>query len=425
MKYLKYNLNSYNLHFIKTPKFKTISVLVNFRKPIKKEEVTIRNFLSLMLLQSTKNFPTKRLLAIETEKLYNANLIVKPLRLGNYTILSFSLMMLNDNYTEEGMYEKTLSFLFEILFNPNVTNEAFDSKSFNIVKNIYVSWLKSIKDDPRKYSLIRMLEEIDDEAPYSYRDGYLEDINKIDEKTLYEYYKDLIKSDEVDIFILGDIDVSKTKRLFKDKFRINTIKRTKEEIIVEHKKYRRRIKKIKELEDIKQAKLSIGCKLINLTEHEKKYVLPIYTSILGGPSYSKLFRNVREKHSLAYYIASIYINADNLLLISSGIDKENYEKTLELIKKAMDEMVKGDISSLELKNAKNNRISIIDSTLDNPDRIIDNYLFMELLGFDDLKTRRKQYKKVTEEDIKKVSKKIKMDTVFLLYGDEKDEEDNN
>ena len=87
-----------------------------------------------------------------------------------------------------------------------------------------------------------------------------------------------------------------------------------------------------EKEKIKQVKLSIGCKLINLTDYERKYVLPIYANILGGPSYSKLFNNVRIKNSLAYYVASTYINADNLLLIYSGINIEHFNKTLNLIK---------------------------------------------------------------------------------------------
>lgn len=425
MKYLKYDLNSYNLHVIKTNKFRTVSISINFRRPIIKEEITIRNFLSLMLLQSTKNFPSKRLLAIEAEKLYDVSLVTKHQRLGNYSLLSFNLTMLNENYTEKGMYEKSLTFLFDILFNPNVNNGAFDSKSFNIIKNIYTSQLKSIKDDPRKYSLIRMLEEMDNKASFSFRDGYLEDIEKIDEKKLYEYYKSIIKSDEIDVFVLGDIDVNKTKNIFKDKFMINTIKRNKKELIIEHKTYRKRIKKVMEKEKIKQVKLSIGCKLINLTDYERKYVLPIYANILGGPSYSKLFNNVRIKNSLAYYVASTYINADNLLLIYSGINIEHFNKTLNLIKREMQEMAKGNISETELNNAKNNILSVIDTINDYPDRIIDSYLLMALLKLDDLKTRKQKYKEITIDDLKKVTKKIKMDTVFLLYGDEENEENND
>lgn len=422
MKYLTYNLHSYNLHFIKTDKFKTISMLVNFKRPLKKEEVTIRNFLALMLMQSSKNYPNRRLLAIKAEHLYDPNIAVIHRRLGNYSLLSFSLAMLNEAYTEPKMYEKTFAFLMEIIFNPHLKDKAFDAKSFKIVKNMYSSSLKSIKDDPQKYSLIRMLEEMDIKAPYAFRDGYLEDIKKITPKTLKTYYNEVINNDELDIFILGDLDLNEIKRMLKEKIKINTIKRFKGDLVINHQQHRLRIKKVNEEEKIRQSKLSIGCKLINLTDFEQKYIMPLYANILGGASYSKLFATVREKHSLAYYIKSVYIKADNLLLIYSGINKDNASKVLSLIKKEMNEIAKGNIKDSELDKAKKSILSQLDDVFDYPNQIINTYLLISLLKLDDLKTQIKKYQEVTIADLKKVAKKIKMDTVFLLYGGQEYEE---
>lgn len=422
MKYLTYNLRSYKLHFIKTDKFKTISILVNFKRPLKKEEVTIRNFLALMLMQSSKNYPNRRLLAIKAEHLYDPNIAVIHRRLGNYSLLSFSLAMLNEAYTEPKMYEKTFAFLMEIIFNPHLKDKAFDAKSFKIVKNMYSSSLKSIKDDPQKYSLIRMLEEMDIKAPYAFRDGYLEDIKKITPKTLKTYYNEVINNDELDIFILGDLDLNEIKRMLKEKIKINTIKRFKGDLVINHQQHRLRIKKVNEEEKIRQSKLSIGCKLINLTDFEQKYIMPLYANILGGASYSKLFATVREKHSLAYYIKSVYIKADNLLLIYSGINKDNASKVLSLIKKEMNEIAKGNIKDSELDKAKKSILSQLDDVFDYPNQIINTYLLISLLKLDDLKTQIKKYQEVTIADLKRVAKKIKMDTVFLLYGGQEYEE---
>ena len=41
MKYTKKDLGSYNLHLIKTDKFKTVTVKIMFQSPIVKEEITI------------------------------------------------------------------------------------------------------------------------------------------------------------------------------------------------------------------------------------------------------------------------------------------------------------------------------------------------------------------------------------------------
>ncbi len=425
MKYQRYDLNSYNLHLIKTTKFKTVSVLISFKRPIIKEETTIRSMLPLMLLNSTKEFPSTRLLNIEAERQYGLNLSYNQRRLGNYNVLTFSLNMINEKWTEKGMFEKNLAFLFDVLFNPNINNDEFDSKSFNIVQNILYSKLQSIKDDISKYGIVRMLEEMDEKSPISYRVGYLDDVIKIDEKKLYNYYTNMIKSDDIDVLVLGDIDPIQTKRIFKKAFLINTIKRNKSDIIIEHTKLRRKLKKVIEKESIKQAKLTVGFKTMKLSEYERKYVMPIYSRILGGPSYSKLFRTVREKNSLAYYIACNYSMPDNLLLVYSGINKENFDPTLQLIKKEVQNMNKGNITEEEIDNAKKDVISLYDTIEDNASQSINYYLSKELLELDDLKTRKKLIKEVTIDDLKKVSKKIKIDTAHLLYGDDNDEKNKD
>ena len=59
MNYEYLDMGAYHLHFIKTKKFKTITVEVNFRRKIKKEEITIRNLLKAVLLTTNKNFKTE------------------------------------------------------------------------------------------------------------------------------------------------------------------------------------------------------------------------------------------------------------------------------------------------------------------------------------------------------------------------------
>ncbi len=58
----------------------------------------------------------------------------------------------------------------------------------------------------------------------------------------------------------------------------------------------------------------------------------MYSTILGGSAMSKLFQNVREKESLAYSIGSLYLKQKNNIIIKAGIEIENYEKAVNLIK---------------------------------------------------------------------------------------------
>lgn len=418
MEYQYYDASAYNLHMFKTNKFKTITVMVTFRRKIKKNEITLRRFIHPLLLLSSKKFPSSRLITMEMERLYGPYIGANENRVGNYSLTSFHMTMINEKYTESGLNNKCMEFFKEVLFNPDIINNGFNKKSFNIVKNEIRASLRSIKDNPKYYSMMRMLEHLDPKSPISYRNGYLEDLENIDEIKVYDYYKSMLRSDLVDIFVLGDLDFNDMKNQITNMIPINTIKKQKEDIYISHATLPKRIKKREDIERVSQAKLVIGCKIGKLSDFENKYVLPIYNDILGGPSYSKLFQSVREKNSLSYYVYTNYRRADNILTVSSGINKESYNKALKLIRAEFDNMAKGNISEEELNKAKEDMLSIIKSIEDNALHLVNSYMWQFLYNLDDLETRKKELFKVTSDDIKNISKKIQMDTVYLLHGGE-------
>lgn len=421
MEYQFFDVKAYNLHLFKTDKFKTITIMINFRRKIIKDEITLRSFVHPLLLLSSKNYPSGRLLSKEMERLYGPYIGASENRVGNFALTSFNMTMINDKYTEAGMNKKTMEFFKEILFNPDIVENGFNKKSFNIVKNEITAKLKSIKDNPKYYSMMRMLEKLDPKSPISYRTGYLDEIDKIDEVIVYDYYKSMLHSDYVDIFVMGDIDFVEMRDMISKMVPINTIKKQKDDVYINHTTFAKRLRKTEEEENLSQAKLVIGCKIAKLTEFENKYVLPIYSDILGGPSYSKLFQNVREKNSLAYYIYTNYRRADNVLTVSSGINKESYNKTLKLIKSEFENMSKGNILEDELNRAKEDMLSIIQNIEDKPLLLLNSYMWQFMYGLDDIETRKKKIFTVTIDDVKNISKKVQMDTVYLLHGGDKDE----
>ena len=422
MIYTKKDLGSFNLHITNTDKFKTIAVKVIFRSPIVKEEITTRNILSDLFMQSTNKYKSKRDLTIKAQDLYAAEVSVSNNRLGNYITTTFSLNVLNDQYTEENNFKDAIEFLSEIIFNPDVADEKFNREKVDIVKSNCRSSLNSLKEDSSNYSLIRMLEEFDDEAPCSYRlAGYLSDIDKIDEKVLYTYYKNMIKSDLVDIFVLGNVNEDEVTKMFREFFKLRTLKKVRTPYLLEEKDTKNK-RVYNEKIDNSQSKLSMACRCNGLSDYERNYVLSLYNVILGGGCDSKLFKEVREEHSLCYTIYSVPNKLDRLLIIQAGIDKDNFDKTVKLIEKALGDMRNGKFSDSDISVAREYFLTALEEVLESSDRIIDNYLMMELIGTDTVDVKREMIQKVTKEEIIKVAKKIKLDTVFLLEG-VKDERD--
>jgi predicted Zn-dependent peptidase len=148
VEYRKVNEHAYNIHFIKTNKFKKIKIRINFKEKIEKELIVYRNMLSLILLEATKKYQTRRLLDIECENLYNISVSSNTSQSGNYQLLRFDTTFLNEKYTEEGMNEKSLQFFLDFIFNPNVDKGMFDIQTFNNAKNILKESIESFSDNP-------------------------------------------------------------------------------------------------------------------------------------------------------------------------------------------------------------------------------------------------------------------------------------
>ena len=417
MEYTCYNMNAYNLHIINTDKFKTITIDVSFRRKIKKEEITIRNLLKELIVNSSFDYPTERSLIIQTEKLYDLKLLSSSYRVGNYSILSFKTRFLNEEYTEDGMNCESIKFLLDLIFKPRLDNDVDKCKK-KIEKSIL-----SLNDNKIKYALMKLLETTEDMA-YSYNNyGYREDLEKITVEDIKKYYNSVISDDIVDVFVVGKVNENDIKQIFKEYFKVSTFHKHELSLLVPELKKVRKTREYRENDNVNQTQLTMLCNLNGITDYERKYVLPVYGELLGGSSNSILFDMVREKNSYAYYVNALVKPYDNVMMIYSGIQKGNDKEVIKLIEKTLTLISKGKFDVNKLESSKKTLISAIESSLDNPVSIINNYYAKVLVGALDVGEKIENIKKITKEDIMNVSKKISVHTLFLLEAS--DEENND
>jgi len=407
------------LHTINTNRFKTNLVAVFLAVPITRENVTFNSVLSSVLRRGSKNMPSQEQISQELENMYGASFDCGISKTGDNHILKFYLESINDRFlpqSDENMLKQSIEKLLEIVFNPLVENGKFKEEYVEQEKNNVKRRIEGKIDNKAKYALERCVEEMYKDEPYGlYRYGYIEDLDKIDANSLYQYYQELINTCKIDIFVSGKIDSDISNMLLENENIKNLNEREAKFIqTATIKKEEVEEKTVSESMDVTQGKLIIGMD-INIEEEKQKYKVSVYNAILGGSATSKLFQEVREKASLAYSASSNFVRHKGNIMISCGIEIKNYEKALEIIRKQLEDMKAGNFTDEELENSKKGIISAIKGIEDEQDTEITYYFGQELSG---IEVSTEQYidsiLEVSKEDVINVANSANVNTIYFL-----------
>ena len=362
---------------------------------------------------------TQEEISKKLEELYGASFDCGADKTGDNQVLKFYIESVNDQFLpqqEENMLKCSINNLFEIVFNPLIENKGFKKEYVEQEKQNMKQRIEGKIDNKARYALDRYIEEwYKDKAFGLYKFGYTEDLENIDSKNLYQTYKNLIDNCKIDIFVSGILDDNLEQYILENE-ELQKLKPRKPDYNIAKiiSKKAEKENSVTESMDVSQGKLVLGLDL-DVGEEEARYHALLYNSILGGSANSKLFQNVREKAHLAYVASSSYIRYKNNIFVNCGIEIENYDKALNLIKEQIENMKKGNFTDKEIENAKKGIISGIQAIEDEQDTQIVYYYGQEL---SQNKMPVSEYKEkvmqVSKENILSIANKVKIDTIYFL-----------
>lgn len=413
--------NDINFHFIPTNKFKTITVVVKCKAPLMREIVTKRALLPFVLKQGTKTHRSEKQLQTKLDELYGALLHIAATKKGPQHILHFQLEFANDKFIPgaEHVTSDALQLLHDIIFVPLIEAGSFNEQIIAREKRQLTNKINAVYDNKVAYANERLVDEMFADEPFAiHSDGYVADLDAIDGASLAKYYTDMIRSDDFDMYVLGDFSVADMKQKVTSLFkRENTVPQPKQ-LTNPSRPTPKELNKVIETDTIQQAKLHIGYRTNILYKDEAYSALQVFNGLFGAFPNSKLFMNVREKHSLAYYIASRVESHAGLLLVYSGVETSEYEKAYTIIEAELEALRQGDFSDAELVTVQELLISSIKETLDHPAGTIE-LLYQEVVGETKLSpdTFIEKINQVSKEAVIKVAKQIELDTMYVLAGE--------
>ncbi|MGJ9458921.1 EF-P 5-aminopentanol modification-associated protein YfmF [Oceanobacillus sp. CF4.6] len=418
--------NGLKLHFIQSKKYKTINIVAKLRANLEKETITKRALLPYILKQGTKNYPSRSELQLKLDELYGAVLSVDGGKKGENHIITVRMEFANEKFIpeESSIIDDAISLFSEILFQPNVKGNGFDESVFKREKETLKQKINAIQDDKMSYANMRLIDEMcEDEAYQLHVHGYEEDLGTMTNEDLYDYYKTLFETNELDVYVLGDFDEDKIKEKITNEMKIN------QQNVLEFNPSKA-IKSVKEpsevieKQNVQQAKLHIGYRTNTLFQDKEYFPLQVFNGLFGGFPSSKLFINVREKNSLAYYASSRVESHKGLLFVFSGIAPEDFEKARDIIRLQVTAMKDGDFTEEALSETKDLIINQYKETMDHPQGLIE-MLYQQVIGNRSLTPDEliEGIRQVTKEEVIQAAGKIEEDTVYLLTseGGSKDE----
>lgn len=421
MEYRKFDLKSYNIHTIKTDKFKTVRMEIIFSREVAKEEMPFFTFLCDLLTDTSKKYKTRKDIAIRLEELYKTVFYGVTNKAGNLFTTSFVLEFISPIFIEDASYlEEVIKFPFEFINKPRIKNREFDITSFNIVKRRMKEEIEGIKENALRLALINALNKMDQESPSATRVlGTIEDLDKITPSNLYDTYLELFNSN-CDIFIIGNANMDKIVEIIKDNFKNRVIKLNKPKLLVNN-KTRNKYQLVKDNSNFVQSTLVMIYNINNLDNYDKDINFHVFNYILGsGGITSKLYQKLRSENSLCYSVRSLYLKYDNLLVIEVSLDKSNVKLAEKLIRKCLKEMLKGEYSEEVVSDAKKNLIFSLKTGLDNNVSILNNYVFNYFANLPLIEERIKGIMNTNKEDLIRCSKAISLNTIYI-----QDAGDNN
>ena len=418
MEYLNYDMDGYEVHVIKTDRFKTVFYSVNIRFDDERETERYTSLLSRLLMQTSHKYNSLRDINAFCASIYDPSYNIRVLNSGKENILSLTASFANEKYTEKGMTEKNIKFLSEFIFEPKVIDGGFDREVFETQKEKLLQYYRALRDNPQNYANSRLSEEMKvRKYDVMKLDELIQSVSMLTALELYDFYKKVMSEGKLDIFVCGDVDGDEIKKIIGKSIKFNGSKKGDINHLVRQCDYNKKEKIVIEPSSNTQSNLIVGCKLLDLTDFERKYVFVLYSWILGGGMNSLLTQTVREKNSLCYYIYAARQNLFETMRIYAGINGEDFDKTYKLIKEEMDNMEKGNFSIELFEGVKEIYYNSLIKTSDSQSDLVASYTSELFIGNDSLDIRRKEMEKVTKEDVMNLAKKVHIDTVYLLKGE--------
>ena len=402
---------------IRSEKFKTARTDLFYLNPLSAEEVSANALVPAMLRRGCASFPTALHLERRLEALYGASFDWQTLKKGDAQLIHVGIAHVADRYASGGdpLFAQSASLLTELLHRPILQNGSFGMEIFEQERRNLIDQIRSRVNDKIRYAALRCVEVMFEGESYAvHAEGDEASASAMTVESATKAWQRMVRQRPAFVYLSGDMpdaDVAAWMQQFSDLNRGET----EPAPVTAIQSMERPLRNVEEEMDVNQGKLCMGLRTGIAPQSSEWPAMLVYNGILGGDLHSKLFQNVREKESLAYYASSRLDRNKGLMFINSGIEAANRDKAQAIILEQMEDMRRGTISEREHEATLRSLQTAFKAAQDNQFGIVEFFLAQHLLGTEDTyESLSRQVSRVTIEDVVRVAQQVRLDTVYFL-----------
>ena len=408
-----------HLTVVPSTQFKTTRVAVHFLTELTTANVAARTLLTSVLETASATYPTQAELSAHLEDLFGASFGIGVGKEGHLHRVSANLNLLNDQFAQEDLLARGFALLQEVLFKPLMTAGGFDSALYQREQHNLNDYLLSLTEDRQAQASlgIQKLYFADDAVQALPSFGTPELLMAVTPEKLAATYHQMMTTDQIEIVVTGAVD-PETVAAHAEALGFAARPAHAGSLLVDAQPTAPRTHS--EHAPVLQAKLNLAYHVACDYYGPTHYAAILANDLFGGSPQSKLFMNVREKASLAYYASSSLDPTRHLVTVQTGIDAANQQQAFDLIQAQLQAVQAGEFSATQLQVAKDGIISNRTTAFDSPRFIARQALLQALLPSQpaDLATFIRGIEAVTAAQVMAAAKTFELQATYCLRGEE-------
>lgn len=398
-------------------RYKKNLISVAFSTQLSEDTATENVIVPVLLTKCNSKLPTYKAFNNKMSRLYASGIGGTAGRQYDLQTISFGAYYLDDIYALSG--EKMTGIMTDILIDcltsPVTENGVFSEKFVELEKKTVIDNIETAINDKQSYAIERAMKTICKGEPASVCSyGTVEKAKLITPDSAYKAYRRMLETMPCEIICTGCSDFDGVAEKFAAAFE-KAGRHDIENTTIALSPVKTQTEEVTERLTVNQSKLVLGFK----SHSDDDAALVLLQKIFGGTTSSKLFRNVREKMSLCYYCSAARNDLKGIMLVNSGVENENIEKTKEAVIDQLEEIKNGNFTNEDINFAemaiKNDFKSVADSAGN-----VSNWYF-DCIRKNDIVTPEEKlgrYLGVSKERIIAAAKSMVLDSVYVLTGNE-------